>query len=184
FVLTFVPPITICGRMRIEGEPLPELFRASIDLRPVQSNSLGFSPRPSQTNADGTFNVDGVLPGEYRVTPNLQFGSSAMNLYVKEIRFGSADVLTNGMVVTGSTSDKLDVVFGKNGGKVNGTVRADSQQLISNAQVVLIPDQRDRHDLYKFVITDANGQFSFPSVAPGSYKVFAWENVEQFSWFD
>jgi hypothetical protein len=53
-----------------------------------------------------------------------------------------------------------------------------------HAQVALIPDQRDRHDLYKFVITDANGQFMFPSVAPGSYKVFAWENVEQFSWFD
>ena len=107
-----------------------------------------------------------------------------MNLYVKEIRFGSGDVLTNSMIVTGPTSDKLDVVFGKNGGKITGTVRADSQQLISNAQVVLIPDQRDRHDLYKFVLTDANGQFTFPAVAPGSYKVFAWENVEQFSWFD
>jgi hypothetical protein len=107
-----------------------------------------------------------------------------MNLYVKEIRFGSTDVLSNPMVVTGATSDALEVVFGKDGGQVSGTVRADSQQLISSAQVVLVPAQRDRHDLYKFAIIDASGQFKFLSVPPGSYKVFAWENVEQFSWFE
>ena len=33
-------------------------------------------------------------------------------------------------------------------------------------------------------ITDASGQFKFLSLPPGSYKVFAWESVEQFSWFD
>jgi hypothetical protein len=33
------------------------------------------------------------------------------------------------MVMTGPTSDALEVVIGKNGGQVTGTVRADSQQL-------------------------------------------------------
>ena len=184
-VLTFVPPTAISGRIRIEGEPLPQNSRASVNLRPaVLSGVFGPSPRPSQANADGTFHIDGVGPGEYRVTANLQFGSSQMNLYVKEIRFGSTDVLSNPMVVTGATSDALEVVFGKDGGQVSGTVRADSQQLISSAQVVLVPAQRDRHDLYKFAIIDASGQFKFLSVPPGSYKVFAWENVEQFSWFE
>ena len=184
-VLTFVPPTAISGRIRIEGEPLPQNSRASVNLRPaVSSGVFGPSPRPSQANADGTFHIDGVGPGEYRVTVNLQFGSSQMNLYVKEIRFGSTDVLSNPMVVTGATSDALEVVFGKDGGQVSGTVRADSQQLISSAQVVLVPAQRDRHDLYKFAIIDASGQFKFLSVPPGSYKVFAWENVEQFSWFE
>ena len=105
-------------------------------------------------------------------------------LYVKEIRFGSTDVLNDVMVVTGPTSDRLEVVFGQNAGKINGTVHADSQQFVSSAQVVLVPDKRDRHDLYKLAIANPNGQFTFASVAPGSYKVFAWENVEQFSWFD
>jgi protocatechuate 3,4-dioxygenase beta subunit len=183
-VLTFVPPTSIGGRMRIEGETLPQNFRASINLRPAVLGGIGPAPRPAQANAEGIFNIDGVVPGEYRVTANFQFGSSQMNLYVKEIRFGSTDVLTNMMVVTGPTSDKVEVLFGKNGGQISGTVRGDSQQLISGAQVVLVPDNRDRHDLYKFAITGANGQFTFLSVAPGSYKVFAWENIEQFSWFD
>ena len=184
-VLTFVAPTSISGRMRIEGEPLPQNFRASVNLRPaVLGGFAGPSPRPSQANADGTFNIEGVVPGEYRVTANLQFGSSQMNLYVKEVRFGSTDVLTHSMVVTGPTSDALEVVFGKNAGQVSGTVRADSQQLVSSAQVVLVPGQRDRHDFYKFAISSQNGQFRFPSVPPGTYKIFAWENVEQFSWFD
>ena len=183
-VLTFVPPTSIAGRMRIEGDSLSQNFRAGVNLRPAVLNGFGPPPRPSQPNAEGTFSIDGVVPGEYRVTANAQFGSSQMNLYVKEIRFGSTDVLNDLMVVTGPTSDRLEVVFGQNAGKMSGTVRADSQQFVSSAQVVLVPDKRDRRDLYKFTIANPNGQFTFPSVAPGSYKVFAWENVEQFSWFD
>jgi hypothetical protein len=184
-VLTFVPPMSISGRIRIEGEPLPQNFRATVSLRPAVLNAaFGPPPRPSQASADGTFHIDGIGTGEYRVTANPQFGSSQMNSYVKEIRFGATDVLSNPMVVTGPTSDTLEVVFGKNAGQVSGTVRGDSQQLASSAQVVLVPGQRDRHDLYKFALTNQNGQFTLPSVPPGSYKVFAWENIEQFSWFD
>jgi Carboxypeptidase regulatory-like domain len=184
-VLTFVPPTSIPGRVRIEGEPLPQNFRASVNLRPATSGAaFGSLVRPAQTNADGTFSLNGIAPGEYRVTANANFGSSQMKLYVKEIRFGATDVLTHPLTVTGSVSDTMEVVFGKDGSKVTGTVRADSQQLLPNVEVVLIPDQRDRHDLYNMTITNATGQFTFPSVPPGSYKAFAWENVERFSWFD
>ena len=184
-VLTFVPPASIPGRVRIEGEPLPQNFRATISLRPaVLGSAFGSFVRPTQTNADGTFSLDGVAPGEYRVTANANFGASQMKLYVKEIRFGSTDVLTRPLSVTGSVSEQMEVVFGKDGSKVTGTVRADSQQLLPNVEVVLVPDQRERHDLYSMTITSPTGQFAFPSVPPGSYKAFAWENVERFSWFD
>jgi Carboxypeptidase regulatory-like domain len=184
-VLTFVPPTSIPGRVRIEGELLPQNFRATISLRPaVLGTAFAGFVRPAQTNADGAFSVDGVAPGEYRVTANANFGSSQMKLYVKEIRFGSTDALTHPLTVTGSVSDTMEIVFGKDGSKVSGTVRADSQQLLPNVEVVLIPDQRDRHDLYNMIITNPTGQFAFPSVPPGSYKAFAWENLERFSWFD
>ena len=184
-VLTFVPPTSIFGRVRIEGEPLPQGFLPTVNLRPAVLGGFGGpGPRPSQTKPDGTFNIDGVVPGDYRVTANLGFASSQMNLYVKEIRFGSTDVLNNAMVVTGAVSDPLEVVFGKDAGQVGGTVRGDSQQLVTGVQVVLVPDQRERHDLYKFAITNPNGQFKFPSVPLGSYKIFASEDIERFSWFD
>src|SRR5262249_18528421 len=155
-VLTLLPPTSISGRIRIEGEPLPQLFRASVNLNPGALQSFGPMPRPAQANPDGTFILVGVAPGEYRVNAVPQFDASSMSLYVKEIRFGSTDVLSNLMVVSGQTSDTLDVVFGKDAGKVSGIGRSDSQQP-SNAQVLLVPDQRTRHDLYKSVATNPSG---------------------------
>src|SRR5262245_19201247 len=148
-VLTLVPPTFISGRIRIEGEPLPQLFRASVNLNPGVIPSFGPPPRPAQASPDGTFILDGVLPGEYRVNAVPQFGASGINLYVKEIRFGSTDVLSNLMVVSGQTSDTLEIVFGKDAGKISGTGRVDSQQLTSGVQVVLVPNERTRQDRYK-----------------------------------
>src|SRR5262249_11598284 len=148
----------------------------TVNLRPAVLGRVGGPwPGPSKANPDGSFNIDGVVPGDYRVTVNSGFGSSRMNLYVKEVRFGSTDVLNNAMVVAGPASDALEVVFGKDAGEVSGTVRADSQRLMIRVQVVLVPSERERHDLYKFAMTNQDGQFNFFSVAPGLYKVFAWE---------
>jgi hypothetical protein len=49
----------------------------------------------------------------------------------------------------------------------------------------LIPDRnRDRRDVYKIVVSDQNGHFNMLGVAPGDYKLFAWEDIEPFSYND
>jgi hypothetical protein len=63
-----------------------------------------------------------------------------------------------------------------------GTVRKDPQT--APAQVVLVPDQRDRYDLYRLATTDPAGSFTLRAVPPGSYKAFAWQQIERNSWFD
>jgi len=54
------------------------------------------------------------------------------------------------------------------------------------ATVVLVPaaEKRDQTQLFKTATTDQNGGFSFKAIAPGSYKLFAWENLEQYGYFD
>jgi hypothetical protein len=181
-VLTITPPISISGRIRVEGGSSQPLS-ASVMLRPT---SIGPVPplRPAQANAEGVFTLDGVPAGEYDVIVNAPTAGQQGTTYVKEIRFGANDLLTQPLVVTGPVSDTIDVVFSTNAGQITGIVRSDSPQSVTNAQVVIIPDQRTRHDLFKVVPTNASGQFSFRSVAPGPYKVFAWQNVERNSWFD
>jgi len=52
-------------------------------------------------------------------------------------------------------------------------------------QTVLIPDQsRNRIDLYKTAVTDQNGHFTIQGITPGEYKIFAWEAMEPFAYFD
>ena len=49
---------------------------------------------------------------------------------------------------------------------------------------MLIPDQpRERLDLYKRATTDLEGRFLFRGIAPGGYKVFAWEAIEEYAYY-
>ena len=45
--------------------------------------------------------------------------------------------------------------------------------------MVLVPSEprRERSDLYKIGTSNESGTVHFSSVAPGDYKVFAWDNV-------
>jgi hypothetical protein len=183
-VLTFQPPVSLSGRITIDGKAPPAGLRANVSLRPVAFGlNFGPPPRAPQFDPDGTFRIDGIPPGEYRVEACCIAGQQA-NTYVKEIRLGSVDLLTYPLVVSGSIPESLEVVFGEGPGEISGTVQGDSQKAPANAFVVLVPDRRERHNVYKFTVTDAAGHFTFRTVPPGSYKVFAWEDIERNSWFD
>ena len=48
----------------------------------------------------------------------------------------------------------------------------------------LVPVQRLRNDLYKPTSTDLNGSFTISGIAPGEYRLFSWDAIEPFSYFD
>jgi hypothetical protein len=74
-----------------------------------------------------------------------------------------------------------------NGGIIEGKVFDSRQQQESNAVVALVPDSqslRNRTDLYKSAVTDADGKFRIQGIAPGSYKLFSWDYASDGAWFD
>ena len=50
---------------------------------------------------------------------------------------------------------------------------------ILGATVVLVPDQgrKFRIDTFKTAVTDADGKFQMQGIPPGSYRLFAWDDV-------
>src|SRR4030095_16551068 len=103
--------------------------------------------------------------------------------HIKEARFEGADVLSNPLHLSGSGA--LDIVIAMGGGKLEGAVTDVRSQPAAGARVVLVPDRaRYRTERYQTTKTDQNGRFSVGPIAPGDYKVFAWESIEEFSWFD
>jgi hypothetical protein len=103
--------------------------------------------------------------------------------YLKSARLDGIDVL-NGPAVFANGS-KLDLVISSRGGRIQGEVSDGRSAPMPNVQVVLVPDiRRDRTELFKHVDTDASGRFSLTGIAPGDYKLFAWEALEPFAWFD
>ena len=49
---------------------------------------------------------------------------------------------------------------------------------------MLIPNARNRTDLYKTAASDQNGKFNLTNVAPGDYKLFAWESIPSGAYSD
>jgi hypothetical protein len=102
------------------------------------------------------------------------------NAYVKSARLGGVDVLTNGLNIEAQPGDMLDIVIGANPGRVNGDVGR-----VPNATVALVPAARLRRpDLYKSMLTDAEGRFDFQGVTPGEYLLFAWNDVVAGAWMN
>jgi hypothetical protein len=182
-----VPAGSIPGRLRVEGQ-LPQgltLDRVRLRLVPVGAASAPLAGGPGgtgmvQISPDGTFRLNSVMPGDYRVEM-LPLNPA----FLKDVRFDGADALNTPIRFSGMTNNGLDVVLAVGGGRVEGTVTDARSQALPSVRVVLIPDRaRYRSDLFKTTTTDQNGRFTLTGVSSGDYKVFAWESIEEFGWFD
>ena len=178
-LLELGPGISIPGTLRVEGAPLPATPSPRVVLRPTSINGMTSPTLP--LNADGTFTLTNVMPGEYRATVL----GMPVDYFVKEARIEQTDVLNDIWVITGPVRGTLNIVVSSGAGQIDGTVIDSRLQGVPALQTILIPDQnRDRIDLIKTAVTDQSGKFTLRGVAPGNYKIFAWEAIEPNAYFD
>jgi len=53
-----------------------------------------------------------------------------------------------------------------------------------NAVVVLIPEGKsDQLIRYKTARTDSSGRYVIHGIAPGKYKLFAWDSIPEYAYF-
>ena len=190
------PRLHIAGRIAVDGNS-PTVAQLG-DLRITLAGNAQQSRRPpasySSPLRDGTFNLDGAA-GDFRVniSPILNvvpqafpspLAAALQNVYVKSIRLGNVDVLNNGIRLQAQPNSTLDIVLGTRPGSLEGAAVNDNKQPVTDASVVLVPDLRSRSDLYFNLVSDSSGRFRFDRVPPGDYKMFAWTEVENGSWYD
>jgi 5-hydroxyisourate hydrolase-like protein (transthyretin family) len=181
-VLNLSAGIPVSGRLRVEGQALSAspMPTPRVSLRPTRPYALT-SPSVLVT-ADGSFTLQNVFVGEYAivVTP------MPTGYFLKEARIGQVDVLGRPWVIEEtSVRDSLEVVLGSNAGNIEGKVVDSRSQPAAGIQAVLVPDEsRFRNELFINAVTDQEGRFALRGVAPGTYRLFAWEYVEANSFFD
>jgi hypothetical protein len=180
-----MPGTSINGKITVEGlTPSSDLAMLRLMLQPSSGGvvtSVSGLPKTTSVAADGTFHIDRITPGEYR------YGMVPLpvNYYVKEIRYGGADALNRPMIVASGSTDTLDVVLSPRVAQIDGSIIDDKQQPVQGLQAVLVPDQhRDRYELFRAVTTDQNGHFSIRGLPPGDYRIFAWETMEPYEYYD
>lgn len=143
-----------------------------ISLLPLEMLPIG---EPSAiANEDGAFSISKISLGKYRISV-----SFAGNGYLKSIYLGDQEVSGNNLDLTRGVSGTLQVVLSTKGAKVEGVVKGDDQQNASGGVVTLVPEIAgpEHSSLYRQAIADQTGVFSIPNIAPGKYRLYAWEDL-------
>ena len=191
-----VAGVAIPGRIVIEGATAANPQRGlNVSLvREPDVVGLPNSQARGMVQADGTFNLQNVGPGEYRVyippliapfqwgVPNIP--QPLQGMYVKSARLGNEDLLTGRIRVAGGISPGgIEVIVGA-GGTFSGSAMNDRREPVPNVTVALIPDGalRQRKDLYRTTTTDISGRFRVQGLPMAAYKAFAFEEVPLGAW--
>ncbi|MGB8012146.1 MAG: carboxypeptidase regulatory-like domain-containing protein [Terriglobales bacterium] len=191
------PSFTISGHLRIENAR-GDLAQYAVNLRQaelpedsgffISQDLFGANAPVSQS---GNFEWKNVNPGRYIVQV---FGGDAQNsFFLKSITLRGQDI-TTGFTASGPAT--LDLVLSAKGGTIEGLVvgtekgetekDVDDAHPAANATVVAVPEEKYRKLPDRFLTgsTDQHGYFTIRGAAPGSYTLYAWQDLEDGIWRD
>lgn len=182
------PAFAISGHVHVEGGAAGGLDQYSVNLRSAElSEGPGlfllkeFFGANAQVDRLGNFEWKEVNLGTYIVQ---LFGADRQsNCFLKSVTLGGRDVSTG---FTASGKAMLDLDVSCNGGSIQGMVSekekdVDDGHPVSNATVVAVPEEKYRNlpDRFGTGETDQQGHFTLRGLAPGSYTLYAWRDVEE-----
>jgi hypothetical protein len=181
-VTAFISPdIELSGRLTFRGEAGPPNWGPfSLQLRSREATA----PLTSRSNTavirpDGTFSISNVIVGRYQLYIGALPGTLSSTLYVSGLRQGALDIRDEGTIDVRRYTDPLEITVSSGAGKVHGVVEGPTGAPYPRAHVALVPQLSRRRNVmfYDRVIADAKGEFNFEGIAPGEYKVFAFEQL-------
>jgi hypothetical protein len=165
------PGLEISGHIRIDGTGAASGM--NVDLLPATRRW-----RASRGNrddgvvaSDGSFAFHDIDPEGYTVTIRNQPAGA----YIKSIRFGDADITGKDLDLPSTHGEAggktLDILLSPHAAEVTGTVRDSQGVARPGAQVRLWKPG----DVIGRDQTDQNGTFHLDNLAPGNYRIGAWQ---------
>ena len=180
--LQLEPGVNLSGSLRVEGDARESLRDYQVELSAGDSIPFDAKPPTARVNADGSFALKSVVAGiwDIGVKPIPPGG------YIKSMRLGDEDVLTEDMIVGSHTAAPLRIVVSTRGGLLEGSVKSSAGEDARRAIVLLAPSGKFSRVLsfYSTALTGEGGRFKFKELTPGSYKLYAFEAMENGAWQD
>jgi protocatechuate 3,4-dioxygenase beta subunit len=141
----------------------------------IQANSLdgmNYGRTPSVRGVSGSqFTLKNVPPGRTTISVNIP----PPDYYVKAIRYAGKEVPQSGVDMT--TGGSLEIVLSNNGAVLAGRVVDAAGKAAGVATVALTSAAGESR--YEQNVTDNNGEFRFPVLPPGEYKLYAWQSADR-----
>jgi protocatechuate 3,4-dioxygenase beta subunit len=185
------PALVVSGRVAFDGtsqQPNAQQLGRGVRLEAVgpgvraSGRGGGAGQTVGAIAADGSFAVNGALPGKYMILPN---SWPALKWIAKSVTVSGRDVGDAPIDLDADLADVL-ISFGDKPGALLGVVRRSSGDADTTALVVGFP--ADSHawgwpGIHQFATrTTATGTYSTPAVAPGEYLVAAIPDEIASSW--
>jgi len=174
-VVPLSPGVEIRGVFTREGtdpkaQPSSSGLRLDVQLRDAEDLFGAYG----EASEGGTFRMEGVPPGRFQVNV---FGL-AENTYAKSIKFGGQEIKGKELDLTSGRGGEMEILLSPNGAEVAGIVRDGEGKPVPSAVVQICDIQTCDKDgeVAKTRAADQNGAFDIKGLAPGEYKVFAWED--------
>jgi hypothetical protein len=190
--IALAPAVSLSVQITAEGvtQGLPNPLSGLVGtLRPDYDTLQGGSPA-NLRSANPQLGSGNVMPFPSVPQGDYQFSISQPTLpdnpkpplYIKSIRLGREDALGT-FHLSSNTANVLEVVVTTQAGSVEGFAIDRAGDPAANMTVVLVPtNARKRTGLYQALVTGSDGKFRFQEIAPGDYRLFAWDDIETGAW--
>jgi uncharacterized protein (DUF2141 family) len=174
----------IKGRIVVAGGSLEQLALAvplRINLLPrdnYPSPLISHVQTAQSVSTSGEFTFAAVPPGRYvvRILP------IPSDVYLADMRVGSNSIYDDGVITVGTEPlDPVELTLRRGGGQVRVSVTGrDAAGAVGGSlrRIVLVPvEHRDNALLYRVTYVGSSNSESVSDVAPGRYKVFAFQEL-------
>lgn len=171
------PPQPLAGTIVIPGLEKSALKRVRVLLD--RQDGLRWKLQMATADESGAFVLNEIFPAPYRV---MAFGLPS-GAYISSVKAGGREVQGRDVDFSERVPDGIEVVAKPDGATVSGTVLYRGAPF-AEARVVLVP--QDSHPTLpnRFTSSREDGTFTITGIPPGTYRLFAWEEVEPGAWED
>ncbi|HUF48256.1 MAG TPA: carboxypeptidase-like regulatory domain-containing protein [Vicinamibacterales bacterium] len=190
--LTLQPAMTFSGHAELVGDgppPVDDLAKLRLSLQPppglggsssLNGTSFGRSfPAAGQFAADGTFEVRGILPGEYRPTVTLP---SAGGWWLRSVIIGGRDVLDTPLIFRATSVTGAVLTFTNRRSQLSGRLLSSEGQPALDYHVVVVSADREhwlpRARRTRATRPDTEGGFVVSDLPAGSYLLVALDDLD------
>ena len=178
--LSIGPGVAIPGRITWDGKPSLSGDELNVFLSSEQARFE--VSKSSSVDENNLFLLKEVPDGQFKVG----IWGLSKDCYIKEVKYGEGVLPDVEFHVTKGAGSELEVTVSSRGARIEGTVLSEEALPVAGVWAVAVPEENKRKilRLYEADRTDQYGHFVLRGLAPGKYKLFSWDGVEQGEWED
>jgi protocatechuate 3,4-dioxygenase beta subunit len=193
--LTLQEGVTVTGKLVFDGKSMaaPEdLIRVRLSLLPAVPGRMTLGAPAAKINADGTFAIEGITPGAYRLNANVpSTGFSAQSPWtIKSAVANGKDVIDAPLTVQpGADVGAVTVTFTDQSTELSGKVTDPAGEPVSDLTILVFPTDRSMwtptsRRMRPPSQPGSDGMFKVTGLPPGEYFLAAVTDLEQNDWGD